>query len=398
MKKKNKSDNIFHVFSNVFLALLFSATVFFFLNEQTESLKTGYLNGVSKNSKYLLENVSSQLSSFSSEDEAIDYLSNSPTSATHYLFLLSDNSLVFEKDNSTTDKIGGLSFDELKSYYNSNSGDGVDELLDLIQKGETFSAVVTKDTSFGRELVTTDFVEIAGDEYCVGVGIQESYLLSVGKITERIFFLRIMLAIVCGVLISMVAYFSFLVRIKSHQINALKSEIDNKNMLVQEQSEVLFREPISDSEGIIDEVTGLYNRQFFETLIEKLAKKNAENVGIIFVEINNIREITNLKGFDFIDKLYKNTADSLKSFATDRDVCCRISREVFAVVSVSVTNDDLIDTAREVVLYLKQTNSLKNFSSNVFFYPNTTEIDLEMLFKNEFAHHENNSEGSFLSI
>jgi len=364
MKTNSKADKeLVKIIITVVMTVIFCIFVWIFLNSQTSQLSKGYINGIAKDNEYIVTAIASNIaSSATNEDQAVEMIQSAPVSGARYWFLYSSESLVFERNMDTTADLGGMTYKELAEYYIRNGGSGGNEYFDLINAGEDFTAVVLKDRPLGSELISVTFIEVAGQKYCVGTSVLPSYMFSAGKIGERIFYLRIMTLIMCFVTIALTAYLSSANRKKALYIRILQNDLAEKNILVQEQGERLFESDSDDSDKSDDNLTGLYNRKFFEAIVAKLATRNVENIGIVYLRINNLTALNYESGFASTNRLIVETAKLIKLNATDKDICARISRNEFAMLKFETTYKLTVHTAQKLYTELKEKHPSAIFS------------------------------------
>ncbi len=91
--------------------------------------------------------------------------------------------------------------------------------------------------------------------------------------------------------------------------------------------------------AIKDPLTGLYNKGFFEFLIDKCKNEDIE-VGIIFVDLDNFKELNDKYGHLFGDKVLEKVSNVIKKNIRDIDYAFRFGGDEFVVVVFS-TFDDL---------------------------------------------------------
>ncbi|NLV82285.1 MAG: diguanylate cyclase, partial [Synergistaceae bacterium] len=92
-----------------------------------------------------------------------------------------------------------------------------------------------------------------------------------------------------------------------------------------------------------DDLTGLYNRRYFEKEIKRLDVENQLPLSIIVVDINGLKLINDSFGRTEGDKTIKQTANILSSSLREGDVLARTGGDEFCIL-LSKTN---IQTARE---------------------------------------------------
>lgn len=356
MKKFSKNDkDLAKVFIAVTAAVLLCLAAWLFFEKQAALLRESYMDAAAGDNEYTATVMADHIASSASDaDEAAAILSSASEKGTRYWFLLSPESLVFERDSETTAATAGKSYSELEDYYIRRGGTGVKELFALIQTGRPFSAVVLKESSRGSELISTAFADIGGEQYCVGLGVSQSYIYSAGKIGERIQFLRIMTMLLCAAVTALTAVFCITAQRKSQRVRILRSDLADKNVLVQEQSERLI-EADSDTPGKCeDTLTGLYNRKFYDAVLTKLSERQTEDIGIIYIRISNMAPLYYEKGFSFTNKLITDTAGLFRSNASDQDICARISKNEFAMIKLNTTNAVTLQAVKKLAGELRE--------------------------------------------
>ncbi len=117
-----------------------------------------------------------------------------------------------------------------------------------------------------------------------------------------------------------------LMEIKLKQTN---DELVSLTQKLQEANERL------KSVAITDELTGLYNRHFFEQKIEvEIERADRENVqlSLIIFDLDHFKRVNDTWGHPIGDEVLKQTAKVTSSLIRSGDVLCRIGGEEFAVI------------------------------------------------------------------
>jgi len=115
--------------------------------------------------------------------------------------------------------------------------------------------------------------------------------------------------------------------------------------------------------SLTDELTGLYNRRGFFNLAEqqlKLAKRGANKVYMLYLDLDSFKEINDTFGHDEGDKALKDLAKILKSSYRESDVIGRLGGDEFVVFPIG--SDD--ETIRIVVDRLLKNIDIHNNNSN----------------------------------
>jgi len=90
----------------------------------------------------------------------------------------------------------------------------------------------------------------------------------------------------------------------------------------------------AEQESVVDSLTGCYNRNFFEKFKQEHFDPNRDNnrIGLVFVDVNNLKIINDTQGHEAGDTLIKNTANFLKSNFRKDDVVIRLGGDEFIVL------------------------------------------------------------------
>ena len=114
----------------------------------------------------------------------------------------------------------------------------------------------------------------------------------------------------------------------------LKKEIAERTKL-QEELQVL---------SLTDDLTGLYNRRGFYTLVEhilKLAVRQKQGMFMMYTDMNGLKDINDRFGHQEGDNAIKDTAQILMENYRESDVIARLGGDEFAVIPVGTTGDNL---------------------------------------------------------
>lgn len=97
-----------------------------------------------------------------------------------------------------------------------------------------------------------------------------------------------------------------------------------------------------------DSMTGLYNRNFFEEELGRLAKGRDISLGIIVCDINNLKRINDTLGHQQGDELIKKAARLLKNSFRPDDIIARIGGDEFAVLVTQGKKEMIEDCIKRI--------------------------------------------------
>ncbi|MFT4414195.1 diguanylate cyclase [Fredinandcohnia humi] len=84
-----------------------------------------------------------------------------------------------------------------------------------------------------------------------------------------------------------------------------------------------------------DSLTGLYNREYFEALIDNYDKIEDVSIGIIICDLDELKYVNDNFGHKLGDNLIKETAKLLKGFSCNNVIVSRIGGDEFALIMVN---------------------------------------------------------------
>lgn len=126
-----------------------------------------------------------------------------------------------------------------------------------------------------------------------------------------------------------------------------------------------------------DELTGLYNRRGFFTLVEhqlKIAKRQKKGTFMLYADVDDLKRINDTWGHQEGDIALIETANILKMNYRESDVIARIGGDEFVVIPVGTTGDDVERIFERLQRSIEIHNSKSNrnyklsISSGIAFY------------------------------
>lgn len=94
----------------------------------------------------------------------------------------------------------------------------------------------------------------------------------------------------------------------------------------------------------IDKLTGLYNKLFFEEILENTMKNN-DNTGLLMCKPDNFKAINDAYGHEAGDEVLKLIAKSLKESVSDSEMLFRYMGNENALILPKTTRDEMRNTA-----------------------------------------------------
>jgi diguanylate cyclase (GGDEF)-like protein/PAS domain S-box-containing protein len=139
-----------------------------------------------------------------------------------------------------------------------------------------------------------------------------------------------------------------------------------------------------------DALTGLPNRGTFLDRLHhalNLARRKKSRVGLLFLDLDNFKDVNDTQGHDFGDKLLKDVAGRLATCMRESDTLARLGGDEFVVILTSVTGQENAEAAARRILSIFATpfeiDGRKIFTSvsiGIALYPDDGP-DAEILYK-----------------
>jgi diguanylate cyclase (GGDEF)-like protein/PAS domain S-box-containing protein len=139
-----------------------------------------------------------------------------------------------------------------------------------------------------------------------------------------------------------------------------------------------------------DTLTGLPNRGMFHDRLHHalaMAYREQRKVSILFIDLDNFKDVNDTKGHDFGDKLLQEVAKRLAATMRESDTLARLGGDEFVVVLTSVSNQETTAVAAQRILsifsqpfLLEDQNIFCSASVGIALYPNDGQ-DMETLVK-----------------
>lgn len=132
---------------------------------------------------------------------------------------------------------------------------------------------------------------------------------------------------------------------------ALKDEVKEREVIEQELEEVKKEKDIATEASLHDALTGLPNRALFYDRLEhglEQAKRHVWNLAVLFLDLDNFKQINDEYGHDIGDQVLLTVAKRLKENTRSDDSICRLGGDEFLYLLMVVKNE------REVTKIIKK--------------------------------------------
>ncbi len=166
------------------------------------------------------------------------------------------------------------------------------------------------------------------------------------------------------------------IKTKDHQIrtwdfysSALEDLVDGRKSVLSVATDVTERKKLEKKLTRLsfhDELTGLYNRRFYETEIMRLNTKRNYPLTLLMGDVNGLKIINDSFGHLVGDNLLKTTANILKQICRDDDIISRLGGDEFLIILPNTTLTEA-DKLAERIKHELQTHKIESIGISISF-------------------------------
>jgi len=145
-------------------------------------------------------------------------------------------------------------------------------------------------------------------------------------------------------------------RYKEHLRNAnktLEQKVKKRTKELEKSKNKLKKLALQDS------LTGLYNRRYFEKIIEKLitiSKRKDEDLSLVILDIDNFKRVNDNYGHDIGDLVLKKLSSVLTEMLRESDVISRIGGEEFAILLPNTNIHSAYELSNKIRIKVEEMN------------------------------------------
>lgn len=197
--------------------------------------------------------------------------------------------------------------------------------------------------------------------------------------------------------------------LKDYEARMLPGEDERILAIVRDVSEQKNKERQIYRMSIEDQLTGVYNRNHFESELLLYQNRERQSVGVILCDLDGLKLVNDTLGHDPGDQCLKATAGILKEQVGNRGSVSRIGGDEFGILMPNVSHEDVDAIQEKILRAIKQYNESHNsfpislsFGTSVAkgtfagIHDSVKEADAKMY--REKLSHKQNSRGEFLKI
>lgn len=114
-----------------------------------------------------------------------------------------------------------------------------------------------------------------------------------------------------------------------------------------------------------DQLTELYNRRYFESILERLNKTRKLPVSIIIGDIDDLKKVNDRLGHKEGDKYIKKTAQIINTVIRREDLAARIGGDEFAIILPDTDKDIAEKIIQRILDECKEENNINNINLSI---------------------------------
>ncbi|MDA3932420.1 MAG: GGDEF domain-containing protein [Tenericutes bacterium] len=106
-----------------------------------------------------------------------------------------------------------------------------------------------------------------------------------------------------------------------------------------------------------DPLTDIYNRLFMNKQFKNIEKENIPNIGLLFIDLNNLKEVNDTFGHSKGDDVLIKVTQVLKDIIKDKGLICRFGGDEFTVIFYNSTKKELNHYKETIKNYVKNNSA-----------------------------------------
>ncbi|WP_223789222.1 GGDEF domain-containing protein [Marinicella meishanensis] len=98
-----------------------------------------------------------------------------------------------------------------------------------------------------------------------------------------------------------------------------------------------------------DALTGLYNRRYFDAMMQHVQKKPPKSLGLAVIDIDHFKRINDSCGHEVGDQVLKTIAQLMEAWSKNNQTLTRYGGEEFVVVTVNGDSEQIVEHHQQLV-------------------------------------------------
>ena len=270
-------------------------------------------------------------------------------SASKYYFLFSGDTLIFQKDDQTTNEIDGAKIADLIREWKLQGGQDIEGFETLLAQGKNGTQVFSKNSQEGQEIVSIEIFTINNVRYILGLSTLQDYVLRISKTSEHTTYINLLTAVFTAATLLLSLSLGLKIFFSARKNNTASQSIFDKNNQIHSLEEKLTnKSDAAQKASIYDSITGLYNPKFFDAMLPKLKEELFWPVSTLVICINGLATVHENSGYFTSDELLVKIANIVEKSCIETDISARTNYNEITIMMVNTEEDDAYAFAENI--------------------------------------------------
>ncbi len=265
-----------------------------------------------------------------------DILMTYPRSDKQYAFFYSDEAILFEKDQLTTESYRGESMESITERWQLQGGSNWEVLQVDWMVGKNGSASIQKSSESHWEMMSWKTFQVDDHTYVIGLCKEQNYLdKKIGR-NEFVSNLFVIIALVSFIWLGLLGGMTLTLYFKKAELEKLNANYELKNIQYQKIVQQLQeKDKLIQQMSLYDSLTGVYRKEVFEKVLPQMDKELFLPLASMIFEITEVKGQGEKLSEQGLDEAIVSLAKILKKRVSDKDILARIGHNQLVILATN---------------------------------------------------------------
>jgi len=248
-------------------------------------------------------------------------------------FIYNRNYVIFDASQDFPDIYKGKGIRQIYEIQKASSASHMEDLVYGIENATQNTGWYIWLPDKGREFVAWTSVRLKDDTWTIGLSTPEKEIFENSDLYSQHQFIIFSCSIISILLLILAIFISLQIIKSARRMNLLEDAVKQRTSELEQSNLMLKKEIFAVNDlSIHDNLTGLFNRTYFEKEIINIDREENLPISIIMGDINGLKLINDAFGHDEGDILLQRAAKILKDTNNKSDFIARIGGDEFIMV------------------------------------------------------------------